>query len=92
MLNLFDASSRTAHHVTMDVARISVDHLVMGGVPCVAGTRIPVATVVGLIASGLTTDDILAEYPQLHPADVQACLEYAARAVDERELPVRLTA
>jgi len=40
----------------------------------------------------LTTDEIVAEYPQLIPADVQACLGYAARAVDERELPVRLTA
>jgi uncharacterized protein (DUF433 family) len=58
----------------------------------VTGTRIPVATIVGLAASGLTTDEITAGYPQLTPADVQACLRYAARAVDERELPVRLTA
>jgi uncharacterized protein (DUF433 family) len=84
--------SRTAHDEYMDVARISVDHQIMGGVPCVTGTRIPVATVVGLVANGLTTDEIVAEYPQLIPADVQACLGYAARAVDERELPVRLTA
>ena len=76
----------------MDFDRISIDHRVMGGVPCVAGTRIPVATVVGMIANGLTTDQILAEYPQLATEDVQACLVYAARAVDERELPVRLTA
>lgn len=76
----------------MDLERITVDHQIMGGVPCVAGTRIPVATVVGLVANGLTTDDILAEYHQLTVADVQACLGYAARAVDERELPVRLTA
>ena len=69
-----------------------MDHQVMGGVPCVTGTRIPVATVVGLVANGLTTGQIVAEYPQLTPADVQACLEYAARVVDERELPVRLTA
>jgi len=57
----------------------------------VAGTRIPVATVAGLVANGLTADQILAEYPQLSTADVQACLGYAARAVDQRELPVRLT-
>lgn len=76
----------------MDLGRISVDHRIMGGVPCVSGTRIPVATIVGLIANGLTTDQILAEYPQLSLADVQACLGYAARAVDERELPVRLSA
>jgi uncharacterized protein (DUF433 family) len=76
----------------IDLGRISVDHRVMGGVPCVAGTRIPVTTIVGLVANGLTTDQILAEYPQLSLADVQACLGYAARAVDERELPVRLSA
>ena len=64
----------------------------MGGVPCVTGTRIPVATVVGLVANGLTTEEIIAEYPQLTSADVTACLGYAARSVDERELPVRLTA
>jgi uncharacterized protein (DUF433 family) len=83
---------QTAHDEYMDLGRITVDHQIMGGVPCVAGTRIPVATVVGLVANGLTTEEIIAEYPQLTTADVQACLGYAARAVDERELPVRLTA
>jgi uncharacterized protein (DUF433 family) len=76
----------------MDLRRITVDHQIMGGVPCVTGTRIPVATVVGLVANGLTTDEIIAEYPQLTSVDVAACLGYAARSVDERELPVRLTA
>jgi catechol 2,3-dioxygenase-like lactoylglutathione lyase family enzyme len=42
-----------------------LDRHVEGGVPCVAGTRIPVATIVGLVANGLTTDEIVAEYPQL---------------------------
>ena len=64
----------------------------MGGIPCAAGTHIPVATVVGLAANGLIIEEIVAEYPQLTAADVQACLGYAARAVDECELPVRLTA
>jgi uncharacterized protein (DUF433 family) len=82
----------TADDRRMDVGRISVDHRIMGGVPCVAGTRIPVATVVGLVANGLSAGDIVAEYPQLAVEDVRACLAYAARAVDERELPVRLTA
>jgi uncharacterized protein (DUF433 family) len=76
----------------MTQPRIVVDHRIMGGVPCVAGTRIPVASVVGLVANGLSVDDIRAEYPQLAAEDVQACLAYAARAVDGRELPVRFTA
>jgi uncharacterized protein (DUF433 family) len=80
---------QAAHDEYMDPGRIIVDHQIRGGVPCVAGTRIPVATVVGLVANGLTTEEIIAEYPQLSTADVQACLGYAARAVDERELPVR---
>jgi uncharacterized protein (DUF433 family) len=89
---LFEARPPDAHDEHMDLGRITVDHQIMGGVPCVAGTRIPVATVVGLIANGLTTQEIIAECPQLTPADLQACLGYAARAVDERELPARLTA
>jgi uncharacterized protein (DUF433 family) len=84
--------SPSIHDMYMDLGRISVDHRIMGGVPCVAGTRIPVATVVGLVANGLAADEIMAEYPQLTREDVQACLGYAARAVDERELPVRLSA
>jgi Protein of unknown function (DUF433) len=42
----------------MNLARITFDHQIMGGVPCVTGTRIPVTTVVGLMANGLTTDEI----------------------------------
>jgi uncharacterized protein (DUF433 family) len=64
----------------------------MGGVPCFAGTRITVATVVGLVANGLSVEEIRTEYPQLTADDVQACLVFTARAVDERELPVRFSA
>ena len=46
----------------MDLDRTYIDHRVMDGVPCVAGTRIPVATVVGMVVHGLTTDQIPAEY------------------------------
>jgi uncharacterized protein (DUF433 family) len=69
--------------------RISVDHRIMGGVPCVRGTRIPVATVVGMVAEGMTTDEIVAEFPQLTAEDIQDALRYAAAAVDEREIPLR---
>lgn len=72
--------------------RIVVDHRIMGGAPCVAGTRIPVSTVVGLVASGMSIEDIRSDYPQLGVDDIRACLAYAAQAVDQRELPVRITA
>ncbi|HEX5267651.1 MAG TPA: DUF433 domain-containing protein [Acidimicrobiales bacterium] len=75
----------------MAFERISVDHRIMGGVPCVRGTRIPVATVVGMVADGMTTEEILADFPQLSAEDVQEALRYAALAVDERELPLRST-
>jgi uncharacterized protein (DUF433 family) len=76
----------------MKVERVSVNHEVMGGVPCVAGTRIPVAMIIGLIAEGATTEEIIGDYPQLHADDIRACLLYASKAVDERELPVRISA
>ncbi len=64
----------------------------MGGVPCIRGTRIPVATVVGLIAQGRSVQQILIDYPQLSDADVQAALEFAAVAVSERQVPLRTSA
>jgi len=72
----------------MQFERISVDHNIMGGVPCVRGTRIPVTTVVGLVAESMTFDEIVADFPQLTPADIQDSLRYAAAAVDERQLPL----
>lgn len=58
--------------------RILIDHRIMGGVPCIAGTRIPVATIVGLIAQGETSSTIIAEFPQLEPRDITAALTYAS--------------
>jgi uncharacterized protein (DUF433 family) len=70
--------------------RITVDAAQMGGVPCVRGLRFPVATVVAMVADGMTTPEILAEHPDLEAEDVVQCLRYAALAVQERELPLRL--
>lgn len=64
----------------------------MGGAPCIRGLRIPVATVVAMVADGLTTVDITADLPDLEPEDVTEALRYAAEAVRERQLPVRQTA
>ncbi|HVA60872.1 MAG TPA: DUF433 domain-containing protein [Mycobacteriales bacterium] len=75
----------------MAFERISVDHRIMGGVPCIRGTRIPVATVVAMVAEGMAREEILTEYPQLTGEDLQDALRYAAAAVDERELPARST-
>lgn len=61
----------------------------MGGVPCVRDLRFPVATVVAMVADGMTIDEILAEHPDLEPEDIAECLHYAALAVQERELPLR---
>ncbi|WP_150463279.1 DUF433 domain-containing protein [Nesterenkonia ebinurensis] len=72
--------------------RISVDHRVMGGVPCIQGTRIPVSMIVGRIAEGVSESEVLEDYPQLTTDDIHAALRYAAAAVDQRELPLQPTA
>jgi len=68
--------------------RITVRPDQMGGVPCIRGLRIPVATVVGLVADGMQPSEILAAYPDLELDDVREALRYAAEAVRERELPL----
>lgn len=60
----------------------------MGGVPCVRALRVPVATVVGLVAQGMGREEILAEYPDLELEDLREALRFAAAAVDERQLPL----
>ena len=60
----------------------------MGGLPCIRGLRIPVATVVGLAADGMSEPEIVAAYPDLEAEDVREAIRYAAEAVRERELPV----
>ena len=72
----------------MKFNRITVNPNQMGGVPCVRGLRIPVATVVGMIADGMTEEEILRAYPDLERQDLQEALRYAAEAVRERELPL----
>jgi uncharacterized protein (DUF433 family) len=64
----------------------------MDGRPCVRGLRIPVATIVAMVAEGMTTTAILNAYPDLEAADIRECLLYAAEAVSEQELPLVLPA
>jgi uncharacterized protein (DUF433 family) len=68
--------------------RITVNPGQMGGAPCLRGLRIPVATVVGMVAENMTHDEILAAYPDLDEGDIREALQYAAEAVRERELPL----
>jgi uncharacterized protein (DUF433 family) len=72
----------------MTFTRITVQPGQMGGVPCIRGLRIPVATVVGMVADGIGEQEILGAYPDLEPEDVREALRYAAEAVRERELPL----
>lgn len=72
----------------MEFTRITSDPRQMGGGPCLCGLRIPVATVVALVAEAQTTQDILGLYPDLETEDVREALLFAAEAVRERVLPL----
>ena len=72
----------------MKFTRITVDPKQMGGVPSIRGLRIPVATVVGMVADGMSEAEILAAYPDLQAEDIHEALQYAAEAVREREIPL----
>ncbi|CAN5748297.1 hypothetical protein BH24ACT15_BH24ACT15_25640 [soil metagenome] len=72
----------------MEFERITVNPSKMRGVPCIRDLRIPVATIVGQLAAGLSATELLADFPDLEPEDIPAALEYAAAAVQERELPL----
>lgn len=72
----------------MKFKRITINPNQMGGIPCIRGLRIPVATVVGMLADGMNEDEILGAFPDLEPEDIHEALRYAAEAVRERELPL----
>ena len=72
----------------MEFTRITIDPRQMGGVLCIRHLRIPVATVVDMVAEGLSTIEILEAYPDLDAEDIREALRYAAEAVRERELPL----
>ena len=75
----------------MAFTRITTDPEKMGGVPCIRGLRMPVATVVEMVAEGMSEDEILRAYPDLEPEDIREALRYAAVAVREREIPLPST-
>jgi len=73
-----------------NLTRITFNPEVMGGKPCIRGMRVTVGTIVGLIASGLTVDQVLADYPYLEREDILEALAYAAWRAEEREVPLAL--
>jgi len=73
------------------LTRITFDPEVMGGKPCIRGLRVTVGTIVGLVASGYSTADILKLYPYLEEEDIREALAYAAWRVEEMELPLTHT-
>jgi uncharacterized protein (DUF433 family) len=73
-----------------NLARITFDPQVMGGKPCIRGMRVTVGALVGLVASGKTVDEVLADYPYLEREDILEALSYAAWRAEEREVPIAL--
>jgi len=72
----------------MTFKRITIRPDQMGGAPCIRDLRIPVATIVDMVADGMAEPEILAAYPDLQADDLHEALHYAAEAVRERELPL----
>jgi uncharacterized protein (DUF433 family) len=81
---LVSLNPREAHMATLD--RITRDPAVMGGRPCIRGMRVTVGMIVGQIGSGVTIEDLLADYPYLEREDVLQALRYAAWLAEEREI------
>ena len=73
----------------MKFDRITTDPDQMGGLPCIRGLRIPVATVIDMVADGMAATNIIDAFPDLQPEDIEQALHYAAETVREREIPIR---
>ena len=75
----------------MEWRRITFDPQHMGGQACIRGLRIPVATVVRCVASGMTTAEVLDAYPDLEAEDIAEALRYAASLTEDRVIPLQRT-
>jgi uncharacterized protein (DUF433 family) len=76
----------------MNLDRITFDPKVMGGKPCIRGLRVTVGTIVGLLASGYSSEKILDLYPYLEEEDIRQALSYAAWRAEEVNLPFEMVA
>ena len=72
----------------MSFERITVEPGKMGGQPCIRGLRIPVATLVAMVADGMSTDEVVTALPEIEAADVAEALHYAAAVLQERMVPL----
>lgn len=72
----------------MKYERITINPNQMAGVPCIRGLRIPVATIIEMLAQGMTREQILAAYPDLTFEDITEALQFAAETLREREMPL----
>jgi uncharacterized protein (DUF433 family) len=66
----------------MTLGRITFSDQIMGGRACIRGMRIPVSVVLKMLAGGMTTGEILCDYPDLELQDIEQCIQYAALSVD----------
>lgn len=71
------------------IERITVNPTQMGGVPCIRSLRIPVSTIIGLIADGMRNEDILESYPDLELEDIKEALRFAAYLAKDKEIPTK---
>jgi uncharacterized protein (DUF433 family) len=71
--------------------RISIDPRVCFGKPCIKGTRLWVSLILDFLASGMTPQEVIAQYPGLTALDIQACIAYGAEMSRERHVPIPLT-
>jgi len=73
--------------------RITSDLNILGGKACIRGMRISVSLIVNLVANGMTVEEIIDEYPDLEPEDIQQALHYAAWAAEDTVyIPIRAPA
>jgi uncharacterized protein (DUF433 family) len=75
----------------MPSTRITFEPGKMGGLACIRGMRLPVSTIVRMVASGMTNAEIIDAHPKLEEADIREALEYAAILAEERVMPLRPT-
>jgi uncharacterized protein (DUF433 family) len=76
----------------MKFKRITFDQKQMDGVPCIRNLRIPIATLVAMVADGMSMQEILAYYPDIEKEDIKEALHFAASAVKERQIPIAIPA